>query len=82
MKQLYKNAILVQDACNLSGVVHSFSRDIARLRELNPGMGTDEINQHAICVLYSNKIESLVGGSFSKAYWAVKEAIREAERKR
>ena len=80
MKQLYKNAIEVQNACNLSGVVHSFSRDIARLRELNPGMGTAEINSHAICVLYSNKIESLVGGSFSKAYWAAKEAIREAEK--
>lgn len=70
MKQLYKNAINVQDACNLSGVVHSFSRDIKRLRELNPSMGTDEINRHAICVLYSNKIMSLAGDNFYEAYRA------------
>jgi uncharacterized protein YqkB len=76
MKQLYKNAIDVQDACNLSGIVHSFSRDISRLRELNPGMGTDEINSHAICVLYSDKIRSLVGDDFSKAYNEAMEAIK------
>ena len=77
MKQLYKNALNVQDACNLSGIVHSFSRDIARLRELNPGMGTAEINQHAICVLYSNKIRSLAGDNFSEAYWEAVRATKE-----
>ncbi len=74
MKQLYKNALNVQDACNLSGIVHSFSRDLSRLRELNPGMGTDEINRHAICVLYSNKIASLTGDNFYEAY---REALSE-----
>ena len=70
--QLVDDAIVVQDACNLSGVVHSFSRAITRLRELFPSEGTDFFNRHPISVMYASKIESLTGSGsmerFSKAY--------------
>ncbi|MCH7759843.1 hypothetical protein IIA15_00355 [candidate division TA06 bacterium] len=48
----------VQDACNLSGVVHSFSRVIRDLRE-NGVVDTDEIAVHNISVLFASKIASL-----------------------
>ena len=70
----YKNAILVQDAVNLSGVVKSFSEVLTRIweeaREL--GKGTDYVNTHPISILYSDKIADLTGSrdflSFSDAY--------------
>ena len=74
---LVANALDCQDASNLSGVVHSFSRDITRLRTLlNEQMGdkfsTDILNRHPVCVLYSSKIASLSGSEtgmrFSRAY--------------
>lgn len=71
-KELVQEALDVQDACNLSGVVYSFSRALSELRALRPNDGTDEINNHIISVLYSSKIESLTGSSsaeqFSIAY--------------
>ena len=74
MHDLVRNALQVQDACNLSGVVHSFSRDIARLRQLcdkDPRFSTTRLNEHPVCVLYASKIASLTGyayGSFNDAY--------------
>ncbi len=61
MKQLAQEALDVQDACNLSGVVLSFGRAIGELRENNPSMGTDWINSHPICCLWSDKIAHLTG---------------------
>jgi len=51
----------VQDACNLCGVVQEFARIIHELRMGDPYKGTDEINQHPVCVLYADKIASLAG---------------------
>lgn len=75
---LVRNAIWTQDASNLSGVVHSFSQDITRLRTLlEERLGVDKItttmiNRHPICVLYSDKISQLSGSTvglrFSRAY--------------
>lgn len=72
IKDLANEALLVQDACNLSGIVHSFSRAITRLRELYPDKGTEFYNTHPVCVLFSDKIASLTGSmsisNFDKAY--------------
>lgn len=73
LRQLAKEALDVQNACNLSGVVHSFSRAMTKLSEA--GFDTDAKNKHPLAVLYSNKIASLTGSEsvlqFSKAYnWA------------
>lgn len=68
-KELIAEAIQVQNACNLSGVVHSFSKAISELWELNLAGGTKTVNQHRVCRLYADKIKQLAGdilpGDFS-----------------
>jgi len=81
----YELAILVQDACNLSGVAHSFSKVVTKIwNEADRlGKGTDWVNTHPIVILYANKISSLSGSenfpSFSKAYKLCEEKVNEAE---
>lgn len=79
-KQLAKESIDVQNACNLSGVVHSFSRVMTDLRTLFPNCNTDWYNTHPIAVLFTCKIMQLTGidplggpsEQFGKAYgWAL-----------
>lgn len=72
----YKQAIRVQDACNLSGVVHSWSKMISKIwEEAHAGKkGTEWVNTHPINVMFASKIASLTGcetpETFSKAYAA------------
>ena len=63
MRSIYENALQVQDACNLSGVVHSFSKDISLVWEevKKFGGGTEEVNKHPVCILYATQIAHLVG---------------------
>ncbi len=72
LKDLAKSALNVQDACNLTGVVHSFSKILTELRALEPDKGTDYFNRHPISVLFSSKIASLTysnsSAEFSNAY--------------
>jgi hypothetical protein len=75
IEELAQDSIDVQDACNLSGVIHAFARAMSNLRELFPNLGTDLLNRHPISVMYSSKIASLTGSetftAFSRAYeWA------------
>lgn len=81
MKELARDALNVQNACNLSGVVHGFSRALTDLRALleREGLfiGTDQLNRHPISILWSDKIASLtstqcIGGeTIMEAYaWA------------
>jgi hypothetical protein len=62
-QELIKEALQVQDACNLSGVVFSFARAMQRLCDLSRelGQGTDWKNKHVVCKLYADKIKSLTG---------------------
>jgi hypothetical protein len=80
----YQGAMDVQDACNLSGVLHSWSKLVTRIWEeaRTLGHGTDWVNRHPINVLYASKVSSLTGAelisdmsAFSKAYDACKEAV-------
>lgn len=68
LRKMYKDAILVQDACNLSGIVISFARVMSDLRALFPSKGTEFFNTHPIAVLYADKIKSLTGDDFEGAY--------------
>ena len=79
----YQLAMDVQDACNLSGVVHTFSRVMTKIGVEADGLGegTEWKNSHPIAVLYASKILSLTGGQgvdglahFSKAWDACVEA--------
>lgn len=77
ISELATEALQVQDACNLSGVVHSFSRAISRLRVLLDAEGkggTSNLNMHPICQLWADKIRSLAGSQeYSDAYRIVSE---------
>lgn len=70
LKQLAQDALDVQNACNLSGVVKGFDRAIA---DLKSQLGSD-INHHPIVLLWLDKIASLTGTqandicAMSKAY--------------
>jgi hypothetical protein len=63
IQDLAREAVQVQDACNLSGVVHGFSRAVTELREILRATGgdlsTDAVNQHPICCLWASKIHDL-----------------------
>lgn len=72
----YQRAILIQDACNLSGVVHEWSRVMKKIwGEANArDKGTDWVNNHPINVMYASKVASLTGceipETFSSSYHA------------
>jgi hypothetical protein len=70
-KELIREAVEVQNASNLSGVVHSFARamkDLWRIAD-EQNAGTDFVNKHRVSRLYASKIQSLAGdvkfGDFS-----------------
>jgi hypothetical protein len=75
----YRDALAVQDACNLSGVVHSFSRHMKTLGELE--LDTDEKNRHPVAVLFSSKIASLTHSepllAFNYAYDMATKAVEQ-----
>jgi hypothetical protein len=58
-----QTALDVQNAVNLSGVVHSLSRTMSTLwNEANRiGEGTEWVNSHPIVRLYLDKLQSLAG---------------------
>ena len=84
-RQDYQRAMDVQCACNLSGVVKSFSDVMARIwaeARSNPAAGgTDWVNKHPIARLYAEQVSNLSGAgmgdhdSYGVAYKACEEAI-------
>jgi hypothetical protein len=84
LRQLARESLDVQDACNLSGVVHSYSRAMSRLWELLPGAGTQTINHHPIARLWADKCAHLTGTQtgiawVGEAYAAVRELAGERD---
>ncbi len=64
IKELAQMSLDVQNACNLSGVVRSYSgvlTDLWSHADAAPGRGTNWVNQHPIAVLFADKIASLTG---------------------
>ncbi len=78
--ELAQVALDIQNACNLSGIVISFSKIISEVRarlESEGSGGTDYVNNHPVCVLFADKIAHLTNTQFlggeviGKAYqWA------------
>lgn len=74
----FADAIAVQNACNLSGVVFSFSRVMQRIcnEASAKGHGTEWKNRHPIVRMYAEQIAHLSGAgmpsdegcSYSKAH--------------
>lgn len=59
LKELAKDALAVQDACNLSGVVHGFARCMSDMVEMH--LDTDQRNTHPITLLWIDKLCHLSG---------------------
>lgn len=69
-KELAQLALDVQNASSLSGVVHSFSDVVSEVRARLEGEGkqsTSNINNHPVCVLFSDKIGSLTNSQTTRA---------------
>lgn len=68
IQQLAQEALDVQNASNLSGVVKGWARSIQdlidRLRESGQYEGTDQINRHPINRMWASKVHDLTGMSF------------------
>ena len=83
LKEAAETALLIQDGCNLSGILRSFTEivmDTLWPAAREQGQGTDWVNQHPICTLFLDKLVSLNRSqcvcsnnmkSFSEAYDAV-----------
>ena len=71
-QQLLEEARQVQDACNLSGVVHSFSRAMTDLWDIahERGEGTDWVNKHPVSVLYTDKCRHLSEATTDRVFEA------------
>lgn len=65
MAELAREAIQIQNACNLSGLAFGFARAMERFNKLNPHYGTDNRNKHPIFVLWCDKMASLTGCQYS-----------------
>jgi hypothetical protein len=77
MQNIYRLALQVQDASNISGVIHSLHNEVLPAIRQEPGYtGTDSIAQHPVVLLFLDKIVSLTRkgwiteyeGSISEAY--------------
>jgi len=71
LAQIAQSALDAANACNLQGVVNTFAKDLARLREIARIEGwssTLAINTHPISVLYSQAIGNMTGSESASAY--------------
>lgn len=74
LAELAREAIQIQDACNLSGLVHGWGRAVTELRALMPrDVDTRSFNRHPINVLWASKLYDLAAG------YAVEQAYRECK---
>ena len=67
----YQDAVYAQDACNLSGIVHTFSRVMTKIWAEARATGndnTDWVNMHPIAVLYASKVGSLANSEDMRSY--------------
>jgi hypothetical protein len=77
MQQLAQQAIDVQDACNLLGVVNSYAGALLNLRDCLAAegiRGSDELANHPVNRLWADKIKSMAGfrfdgGEYNSKHW-------------
>jgi hypothetical protein len=87
----YRETLLMLDACNLSGLGHSFSKEVlpAIWEEVRArGGGTDQVNRHPLSVLWTMKMASLAYPeclcascveAFRQAYEDLKKRVQQGE---
>jgi hypothetical protein len=88
LREAADKALFVQDACNLSAVVHEWCRilpivweDVRKARPDGTYPYGADVNEHPICVLFASKVASLARcespSNFCRAYDAVRELAAE-----
>lgn len=81
LKHAYQNAVKVQDACNLSGVLNAWSRHQYILRKECPS--DEDLRKHPVNVLFYSKVGSLLGithddvAAYGSAYDRIQERLKE-----
>jgi hypothetical protein len=77
----YEFAMFSQDACNLSGLVHSLHEVIDRIWEeaRAQGKGTEFVNNHPIVRLYVEQMQHLCRTPYHEAYNVVADEIADAK---
>jgi len=80
---IYRTAIVIQDASNLSGIVYQFARDMKVICEevRRNGGGTDAINHHPVCRLYAEQIAWLAGAGSCPNHRSYLRAHAECEKR-
>ena len=87
---VYEKTLLMLDACNLSGLAHSFSKEILPViwEEVRALGGTEQVNKHPLSVLWTMKMASLAAReclceqcmeAFGAAYKEVKKRAWQGE---
>jgi len=85
LSQLASDALMVQNACNLTAVLRSAHEAARTLLRHPDSTGTDWVNQHPVMVLYADKIASLTGcndiysGNFDRAYDACESLAKDTQ---
>jgi hypothetical protein len=61
LQQAASDALAVQDACNLSGVVHGFARAMEAVVDdcRSKKQGSDEYKEHPIVIMFMDKLVSM-----------------------
>lgn len=61
VREMAIEAVQVQDACNLAGVVHGLARVVSQLHDSKEYKGTTWVNHHPIVQAWVDKLASLSG---------------------
>jgi hypothetical protein len=64
LKELAIEALAIQNASNLCGLVQRWAKVMLELKENLPHLGTDEINRHPISYMWASKCFELSGSFY------------------
>lgn len=69
-QKMYQDALTVQYAVNLSGVVRSWAEIMTLIWQEADAVkgGTDYVNRHPVNVLFASKVASLTGCEYNQNY--------------
>lgn len=72
MRNVHEDALLLQDASNVSGVIHALSEIVTNIQneryEKGPGLDQASLRAHPAVVLVVNKLEEMVGSNYGDRY--------------
>ena len=72
LQQAAADALCVQNAVNLSGVIHAFARAMEAVVDdcRSKGQGTDDYKKHPVVLMFLDKITDMThwNGSFTNGY--------------